>query len=176
MSDPVQPKKERRVSVYSLEKETGARGEDISRWMRDAGFDPLNLAPEKHDEFVRIIMVHRNKKVRSGEGRKPHLDKDGLTWSESKQRQESRKLTRENDIAEKIMCEDWMATSAHHQILSALMTRLESVPDKAKSELELTAKQHKGLLKILDEARNDAAAETRKALLDAKKRIKEASK
>lgn len=165
-----------RISIASLAKLTDSTREDVRRWLLDAGHDPLSLVPEKHDEYLRIIESHKKEKVQPGEGESPHRDRDGLTWLESKQKEEARKLKRENVLAEKALSEDWMTTVAHHQVLANLCSKLESAPDTFKSQLGLTAAQVGLIQKGLDEIRFDAAAETKRALLDGKKKaVKEAA-
>ena len=159
-----------RISIASLAKLTDSTREDVRRWLLDAGHDPLHLAPEKHDEYIRIIESHKKEKVHPGEGESPHRDREGLTWGESKQKEEARKLKRENNLAEKALGEDWMTTVAHHQIMSNLCAKLETAPDTFKAQLGLTAAQRDLIQKGLDEIRFDAAAETKRALLDGKKK------
>ena len=165
-----------RISVASLNLLTGSTRVDIKRWLIEAGFDPLNLDPAKSDEYLRIIKTHQDTKVHPGEGQSPHRDGEGLTWSEAKQKEETRKLRRENMVAEKAMAEDWMTTAAHHAVLSSLCAKLETAPDTFKAQMGLTAAQRDLIQNGLDEIRFDAAADTRRALLEGKKKaVKEAT-
>ena len=162
---------EKRLSIHALAKLTGSNRENISNWLIDAGFDVLNLSPKDKNELIRIIRSHQILPGGAKEARKPQRDKEGLTWGESKQKQETLKLQRENKIAEKALAEQWMEVAAHQTILTALTSKLESIPDKAKAELGLTHTQRERLQKMLDECRFDAAAETRRAFERAKKKV-----
>jgi len=100
----------------------------------------------------------------------------GLTWLESKQKEQTRKLERENTIAEKVMAEEWMTVTAHHAILSNFVAKLEAVPDKLKAELGLSESQKKKIVAVLDQARSDAAAEIERAFAEAKEDVTESAK
>jgi 3-methyladenine DNA glycosylase/8-oxoguanine DNA glycosylase len=107
-------------------------------------------------------------------GKKAARDNDGLTWLEAVQKQDARRKKRENDIADKVLKEEWVSASAHHQILANLTAKMETAPDKIKTELGLTIAQRDRIQKILDELRFDAAAETRRTFIAAKKQVEDA--
>lgn len=157
-----------RITIALLSLDCRAPREHVKRWVMDGGYDPANLRPEDYDDLVKLIQSHQTGK---GGAKTPQRDKDGLTWLESKQKEEQRKLKRENDIAEKALTETWMLTTAHHQILSNYSSALETVPDKIRTELGLSVAQRDRVQKILDAARFDAAAETRRMLEEGKKRV-----
>jgi hypothetical protein len=155
-----------RITIASLERDTGSRREDIIRWLKDEGFDHLNLPIDGSERYYEIIAAHQAKKGASSSG-------SGVqTELEKKQIQETRKLKRENDIAEKALSGDWMMTSAHHAILSNLCAKLETVPDTVKTELGLSVSQRDRVRNILDQARKDAAADTERALKEQEKQFK----
>ena len=164
-----------RESVAALVRECGSDRFSVNRWLKAEGYDPLNLAPAFHDDYVRIIKEHQAASTAPGmPGKKAGRDKDGLTWLEAVQKQDARRKKRENDIADKVLKEEWLSASAHYQILSNLTAKLETAPDKIKTELGLTIGQRDRIQKILDELRFDAAAETRRAFAGAKKKVEEA--
>ena len=167
-------KRTERTTIEALCRECKSHREDVARWLEAAGYDRLNLDPAHHAEYVRIIQAHQRLKPGLDKGDK-HRDKDGLTWSEAKQREETRKLKRDNEIAEKVLLDQWMTTSAHHAILSAIFSAIEQVPGKYKAATGCSAAHCKKLETMLDESRIDAVAATEKALGEAKKRVQEES-
>ena len=163
-----------RLTSSDLMRECGSDRESVNKWLIQEGHDPRHLDPAKHDLYVEIIQRHQNSSKAPGmPGAMKGTDGDGLTWLEAVQREDAIRKKRENMIAAKVLAEEWISASAHHQILSSLTSRLETVPDKIRTELGLTIAQRDRIQKILDETRFDAAEETRRAMDQARKKVEE---
>ena len=163
-----------RLSIASLAQECGTARESVRKWLTEAGYDVRNLTAADHDACVQIIREHQRTSTAPGmPGGKTGRNEEGLTWLEAVQQQDAIRKERENMIADKVLKEEWMSTSAHHQILSSLTSRLETAPDKIKTELGLTIAQRDRIQKVLDELRFDAAAETRRMQVAARKKVEE---
>ena len=164
-----------RLAPGALARECRSDRESVKRWLTDAGHDALNLDPALHDVYVAIIRQHQKESTAPGmPGAKAGRTKDGLTWLEAVQKQDALRKERENKIADKVLKEEWVSASAHHQILANLTAKLETAPDKIKTELGLTIGQRDRIQKILDDLRFDAADEVRRAFTAAKKKVMEA--
>jgi hypothetical protein len=164
--------KPKRLSISALMWECNSDRDNIKKWLMQAGYDKANLDPALRAEYVKIIHSHQRK---IGPGGIHHKTggREALTYLERKQKEETRKLARENNIAEKALSEEWMTTAAHHAILASLMSKLELIPDKARTDMGLSSGQRDRLQKLLDEARSDAVAETDRALSEGRKRAAE---
>lgn len=167
MSDST-PDKPEILSIHSLSEETGSSRECIKKWLIDAGFDPLNLTVDRKADYISVIKSHQVKATKM-----PIRDGDGMTWLERKQKQEERKLKRENDIAERVMREEWVSSSAHFEIISAIFAEIEQVPDKFHAESGCSIVHKDKLRTMLDQSRNNASANIRQSFELAKKRVRE---
>ena len=99
-----------------------------------------------------------------------------MPWAAVKTREEARKLQRENAIAEKLLAEEWISAEALHGITSNYFSKIEQVPSKFRAETGISDANMKKLLAMLDQARQDAAADVRREFLEAKKRVQKEAK
>jgi len=86
-------------------------------------------------------------------------EKAKLTWREKFDKARTEQVKLQNTEVKRIASDYWMPAAEHHEILSALIQRIELIPEKVKSEFGLTDPQFKGLIRELDSARQDAAKE-----------------
>lgn len=129
-------KKPKILSIRELARRTGADRASIKKWIE-------GVTDEK--EALRIIEERK---------RRPEEE---LSWFQQKAKEETIKLRRINEIAEKVKAEEWMATVTHHAIVTLIIGQLELLPGKARSQLGLDPRQTTELQRMIDEVRSNAA-------------------
>jgi hypothetical protein len=154
------------VTANALSQQTGAERRDVRKWLATENVETKSDAQGRtlyrKDAAVQVIESHRKKTKRpeKATAADSNIDpKTGLTWFQAKMREDTLQKRRENEIAERLKDETWMAVDAHHQFLSQLCGKLDQIPLKARSELGLPDSQALRLQKMIDEARADAVKE-----------------
>lgn len=157
-------------TVQQLAEIAGCDRESAKKWLRLEGVEPVATKDfgkrgkfKYYDEkALEVVKSHcKRKPATNGEhGDQPNIDPEtGLTWAQREVKERARALARANDLADKLKAKEWMSVAEHLRQLSAVISRIEQVPDKAKSELGLADSQGLGLRRMLDEARESAAVE-----------------
>jgi hypothetical protein len=154
------------VTANALSQQTGAERRDVKKWLATEKVETKSDAQGRTlyatDVAVRVIESHRKRTKRSekSDSADSNIDpKTGLTWFQAKMREDTLQKRRENEIAENLKNDTWMAVEAHHQFFSLLCGKLDQIPQKARSEMGLTDDQMARLRQMIDEARKDAVKE-----------------
>lgn len=157
------------LTVNELAKKTGADREAVSRWL-SAALEPKQVKQFKdrqsklYDEKEATKIINANKrgpraKVDDGDEIDPIT---GLTWFKANLREDVLRKRAEREEAEATQKKTWILISEHHEILTAVVNRLEVMPGKARSELGLSESQAEGLRRMIDEIRKEASTEVLK--------------
>ena len=133
----------------------------LQRWIAREGIKPIRTDGQKKYYDLEVIrgVVERNRKKKRMVICDPVT---GLPWALVHEKEKALKLRNARELEEKRVKGEWMSVATHHEILSALVSQLEQIPGKLKSELGLTDSQTLALRKALDDARNNAADKTEK--------------
>lgn len=153
-----------RSNLSELSRLTGADRSAIKRWLDGAGLKPVKTDGKTAYWSTTAACAIIEPRARKGASRKaePNIDPvTGLTWFQLLTKEKALASQRENEEAAAVQSEQWMEVEQHHKILSAVVSRLENIPGKARSELGLSDTQAVGLRRMLDEARTEAAAKVR---------------
>lgn len=149
------------VSIQSLYAKTGCDPKNIRRWFIEAGLEPAEVKGKSKlfDEKKGLKIISQHKKGSREESDSEVDPETGLTWFKAKLMEDTLTKRRERKLQEAIDAKDYILTTLHHDVLRAVINRLEQIPGKAKSELGLTDAQTVGIRRMIDEARQESAKE-----------------
>lgn len=136
---------------------TGAEPKYIKRWLLEAGLRMPDGSPDcrDRDRCVEIIQEHQRK---TADDKEFNGDKaTGLSWGQSKLREDTMRLRMENEETAKRQSKEWMLAAEHLDVIKSLCTKLDQAPQKMKSQLGLTEEQRVGAQKIIDDIRTEFA-------------------
>lgn len=158
------------ITVDQIAEQTGADRASVKKWLKAEGFEPIAqkaFGSRKFNYYGVNALEYIKSRVKSrkapAEGGSMVDPETGLPWPIANEKEKTLEKRRENEIAEKVAKEEWMAVATHHEILSSIVSKIEQLPGKWKSELGLSDSQTLAIRRGLDEARSEAAAEVEKA-------------
>jgi hypothetical protein len=147
---------------------TGMTRQTIAQHLDTLGIDPVetrqNGRVKRYPmEALEQIRPLKRKSAHKGDplaGGSENIDPDtGLTWAQARMREETleKRMAREDE--ERRQSDEWIDAESHSEALASIVSRLEQLPGRFRSELGLSDAQEVALRRALDQIRNEAAEE-----------------
>lgn len=153
------------LTVSEIAEDESCDRASVVKWLKLEGVKPVATKKFGKRTFqyfgsdaVKVVKSHC-KRVASRNGESNIDPESKLTWAQLSLKEKAIATQRENERARRLEADEIMLTTRHHQILSAVMGRIEQVPGKVKSEAGLDDRQFAVLCREIDNARSAAAVE-----------------
>lgn len=139
-------------SLNELRKRVGSDLRTVKKYLEQEGIKPDRKG--RYETAAALACIERHKPQPNGEEIDPET---GLSWFQAKVREDTKKLRRENEIADRLKDETYMETATVQHLVQMFIGKLELIPVKMESEFSLPQEAVKRLTEYLDEARREMA-------------------
>jgi hypothetical protein len=154
------------VTITGLFCKTGVERLTIIKRFQTEGLNPIRKRGRRayydESEAMKVLAPQIAKRANAAHS-EPNIDPEtGLTYHQKLEKEKSIEIALRNRDTERAQSNKWLTAEEVDEMLSLLISRIEQLPEKWKSQLGLTDAQVIAIRRGLDEIRTEAAEEMHK--------------